>query len=432
MLKINFRFRQLLNVDKRIPNSLLAKVARHTGLHQHQVRDMLYETKKGISFDSLGRIIDYLVTVEQIPRNSVLSRLFVTTAEDFWSMIANRDTITLCAGARQDPNYGDQYVVIASDSELQARVVSSVNGVPRDPQPPADASSAEEASSSASLALAINEQLVPAPLKKPELDDQVRAVAHEEFRAFLDGRKNQALVCLGSVKSNPVIEELFAYCFRDTAPFVSQDGLANADDRTVPFMFRYRPYRDPHPPSCCGGKQLAEGSPDQGPGIYYAASPETWDFVPHNEESDAAMVFYHHEVATGRLCVVMGGFSSRGTRALAHFIRTRAGELWPPSFDNGRLQVGLFILRFSFRQTEASAPSNPLAFVPPHEHDIIVESIPEEVLRDRLPPRWLVAEKLEEDENGDFPPDDSRDESASQNHKGRSRKQASSTRRRSR
>jgi hypothetical protein len=57
--------------------------------------------------------------------------------------------------------------------------------------------------------------------------------------------------------------------------------------------------------------------------------------------------------------MVLGGFSGRGTRSLAEFVRTRSNELWPPIYDTDEQAIGAFFLRFEYERPggrEASAP----------------------------------------------------------------------------
>lgn len=419
MLQVHFQLRHLLGVGKRIPKSVLKEVAQHTGLREHQVRDMLYENKKGISFDSLGKIIYFLVHHKGHDRRTILNELFVTTPESFWSMLAYRSRIELCVGAREDPRYFNQYVVIASDAELQASLVSSITGMRYafDGASAGDGENEESAEEDLADALfyedaagglpvrtrILNPLLVPAPPKGLSIDSQVRSVAEEVFQAFAAESKDRALVCLGSVKSNPVIEPLIAHCFAEAQPFESQDSVASPGERAVPFMLRYRENRDPQPASCCGGIALAKGWPADEPGIYYECADGHWECAPHSEEQDAALVFYRYEVATGRLDSVLGGFSSNATRALAAFVRKGAARLWPPSFKSEKLVVGAFILQFRFRRSPSLQPTNPLDFFPPCDEDIAVVRLDESVIARRLAKTWYqpdtVAGRHEEEES---------------------------------
>lgn len=418
MLQVHFQLRHLLGVGKRISKSVLKEVAQHTGLREHQVRDMLYENKKGISFDSLGKIIYYLVHHKGHDRRTILNELFVTTPESFWSMLAYRNRIELCIGAREDPRYFNQYVVIASDAELQASLVSSITGMRYafDGAPAHDGTAISEddqaieaifqdepAGGLTTRTRILNPLLVPAPPMESSRDEQVRSIADDVFREFSAESKDRALVCLGSVKSNPVIEPVIAHCFADARPFETQDHVASPAERSVPFMFRYREKRDPQPASCCGGMALAEGIPAAEPGIYYEQADGDWACAAHNDEEDAALVFYRYEVATGRLDSVLGGFSSNATRALAEFVRKGAARLWPPSFKNEKLVVGAFVLKFRFPLAASRQALNPLEFIPPRDEEITVVPLHESVIARRLDKSWLQPDKRSVEDEDELP-----------------------------
>ena len=73
---------------------------------------------------------------------------------------------------------------------------------------------------------------------------------------FSDADGDRALVCIGSMKSNPVVELVIASaCGCD--PFVSQDKIAKASERYCPFYLRYRT-DDPHPDSCAAGLSVSK------------------------------------------------------------------------------------------------------------------------------------------------------------------------------
>ena len=79
----------------------------------------------------------------------------------------------------------------------------------------------------------------------------IRAPLHlDELDAALD----RALVCLGSVKSNPVVELVLAELFH-CEPFVSQDEVNDPRERNCPIFMRLRD-NDPHPASCSVGRVM--------------------------------------------------------------------------------------------------------------------------------------------------------------------------------
>jgi hypothetical protein len=155
---------------------------------------------------------------------------------------------------------------------------------------------------------------------------------------------DRALVGLGSVKSNPVVEHIVANLFH-TEPFVSQDGIDDPTQRNSPFFLRFRA-DDPQFASCCGGSDLSAKMPSNAPGIYFE-TPSGWKVCKWaDKKRDAAFVVYVHRESQGRLELAMGGYSGRGTRLLARVLASRAEELWPPVYEGHGLRVGAFILEF--------------------------------------------------------------------------------------
>ncbi|MCA9204989.1 MAG: hypothetical protein KDA59_18180, partial [Planctomycetales bacterium] len=68
----------------------------------------------------------------------------------------------------------------------------------------------------------LNQTLVwsPSPESSPEVIDRSEKV----YRAFSDAVGDRAMVCIGSTKSNPVVELILAETF-GCAPFESQDAM---------------------------------------------------------------------------------------------------------------------------------------------------------------------------------------------------------------
>ena len=79
------------------------------------------------------------------------------------------------------------------------------------------------------------------------------------------------------------------------------------------------------------------------------------------------MVFYVNREALGRLEMVVGGFSGRATRMLARTLASRAEDFWPPVYSGHGVQVGAFVVQFSF-----TAPRQKL-------HDILLTEPPSNV-----------------------------------------------------
>jgi hypothetical protein len=170
--------------------------------------------------------------------------------------------------------------------------------------------------------------------------------ARQVYDDFGKSRQEKALVCLGSMKSNPVAELVMAAAF-DCQPFQSQDASARASERACPLFLRYRD-RDPHPDSCWGGTRLAADVQTSAPGIYYEQADGTWAHCGSDESGqDVAFVFYVNCEPQGWMEMVVGGFSGRATRLLAKTLSSRAEHFWPPTFSAFGKQFGAYIVKYS-------------------------------------------------------------------------------------
>ena len=67
-------------------------------------------------------------------------------------------------------------------------------------------------------------------------------------------------------------------------------------------------------------------------------------------------VFYIHRESQGRLEMVLGGFSGRATRLLAKTLATGAEGFWPPIYSHHGIQVGAFIVKYTFSEEEVHQP----------------------------------------------------------------------------
>jgi hypothetical protein len=178
------------------------------------------------------------------------------------------------------------------------------------------------------------------------------------------------------VKSNSVIERFVSSCFVGATAFDSQDDVNVASDRSCPFTIIFRP-SDPKINSCCGGQQLSRSDSVSGPGIYFEQSDKTWSHVASNDQSDGAIVFYRYNKSLRNLCMCLGGYSSRATRLLADYLSSGKADrrLWPPACENGEIQIGLFVLRFTLDKA-AGKDQKPISTE--------VIRVSEEVIRRRL------------------------------------------------
>jgi hypothetical protein len=172
-------------------------------------------------------------------------------------------------------------------------------------------------------------------------------MARSRYESFTGTAGDKALVCLGSNKSNPMVELLLANAF-GCEPFVSQDGVPAAAQRNCPIFLRYRE-SDPQPASCCGGLKLAaRGQTTKEPGIWFETPGGQWDCAPWDAtKSDAAFVFYIHRESQGHMEMALGGFSGRATRLLARLLARRGEEFWPPVYEGQGIQIGAFVVKWN-------------------------------------------------------------------------------------
>jgi hypothetical protein len=116
------------------------------------------------------------------------------------------------------------------------------------------------------------------------------------------------------------------------------------------------------------------------PGLYYEQADGDWVGCPCSRTADAALILITYRPPLDRLEVVLGGFSGRATRCLTGVLHAFAGKLWPPKCITPQLEIGAFVVQFTFpagkAKGNATLPSQPSA----------IEVIPldEEVIKRRL------------------------------------------------
>ena len=98
---------------------------------------------------------------------------------------------------------------------------------------------------------------------------------------------------------------------------------------------------------------MSERETSPSPGIYFETKDGDWEYCGWDQpEHDTALVFYIHRESQGRLEMVLGGFSGRATRLLSRTLASRAEEFWPPIYSRHGIQVGAFIVKYSFSTDE--------------------------------------------------------------------------------
>jgi hypothetical protein len=347
-MRYAFRLAELLGhtPDRRKRPGTIKAIVEYTGLDRHQVAALLKNEAKYIPIEALSRLCDYLIEHGYARPEELPGALFAVTPENFWEMIARRNRLELCVGVRKpiDDDSPDTAWIVASDSVLAGEVlngVSTLGGTVK-------ASSKRASGGELPHIEHLRQTLVWSPGTMAA--DQVQARSQAVYDEFSDMNGDKAMICLGSVKSNPTVELVFANAF-GCDPFVSEDHVEKASDRACPFFLRYRD-RDPHPPSCCAGVKLSKKDKSDQPGLYYETANGKWEFAGGaTADRDAALVFYIFRESLGRLEMVLSGFSGRATRLLARTLAHRAEDFWPPTFHENYLQVGAYLVQYDSDDT---------------------------------------------------------------------------------
>jgi hypothetical protein len=343
-MRYAFRLAELLGhtPDRRKRPGTIKAIVEYTGLDRHQVAALLKNEAKYIPIEALSRLCDYLIEHGYARAEELPGALFAVTPENFWEMLARRSRLEICVGVRKPPDdeSADTAWIVASDSVLAGEVlngVSTLGGTAK------AVSGKKMGGKEVPHIEHLRQTLVWSP--GTMATEQVHARSQTVYDDFSEMNGDKAMICLGSVKSNPTVELVLANAF-GCDPFVSQDDVEKASERSCPFFLRYRD-RDPHPPACSAGKQLSKTEKSTEPGLYYETADGSWAFaggaVPGR---DAALVFYIFRESLGRLEMVLSGFSGRATRLLARTLAHRAEDFWPPTFHENYLQVGAYLVQY--------------------------------------------------------------------------------------
>jgi hypothetical protein len=358
-VRYSFRLAEVVGhvPDPRKRPGTIKNICEFTGLDRHQVASLLKNEIKYVPLDALSKLCEFLIDRGYASADELPGRLFGVEPEHFWELLARRKRLVLCLGVRrgEEGSLNDAWVV-ASDSVLLGELLSGVTTLGgtakhhRRVEPPAG----DQDETAVPIRLPgppigphpehLHQTLVWSPGQAD--GEKVRAMARSTYESFTGTAGDKALVCLGSIKSNPMVELLLASAF-GCEPFESQDSIAAAAKRSCPIFLRYRD-DDPHPASCCGGVKLAaRGQVSKEPGIYYETAGGEWGCVPWTAAtSDAAFVFYIHRESQGHMEMALGGFSGRATRLLARLLARRGEEFWPPVYEGQGIQIGAFVVRW--------------------------------------------------------------------------------------
>jgi hypothetical protein len=357
-MRYSFRLAELLGhvPDPRKRPGTIKAIVEYTGLDRHQVAALLKNEVKYIPLQALSRLCDYLIEYGHISADQLPGALFAVEPEHFWELLARRRRLEICLGVRtvEEEAWPEGAWVVASDSVLLGEIlngVSTLGGTAKHQRPD------QTVPPQSRIVLPHPEHLRQSLVWSPgQLDPRdVVTRAREVYDNYCGQGSDKALICLGSIKSNPVVELVLAEAF-GCEPFESWDDTARAGDRRCPIFLRYRA-DDPHPASCSGGLRLGREDPSPLPGIYYETRDQAWEYCGWDQpEQDTAIVFYIHRESQGRLEMVLGGFSGRATRLLAKTLASRAESFWPPIYSRHGIQVGAFIVKYVFPEGYDAEP----------------------------------------------------------------------------
>lgn len=347
-MRYAFRLAEILghSPDRRKRPGTIKAIVEHTGLDRHQVAALLKNEAKYIPLEALSRLCDYLIDQGHARPSELPGILFAVKPENFWETLARRRNIEICVGVRQGEADPGNAWVVASDSVLIGELLSGIstlggNAKMLPGQPHED--EAEDDKAAGYQPERLQQTLVWSPGHVSSEATQQRANA--VYDEFSDSKGDKALVCIGSVKSNPVAELIFAQAFGCT-PFASEDDLDDSSSRACPFFLRYRD-NDPKPDASSAGVQLSKTDTLDKPGIYFEDDGGKWVWAGGDEGKDAALVFYVYREPLGRLELVLSGFSGRATRLLAKTLASRSESFWPPVYEEAGIQIGAFIVQYA-------------------------------------------------------------------------------------
>ncbi len=352
-MRYAFRLAELLGhtPDRRKRPGTIKSIVEHTGLDRHQVASLLKNEAKYIPLDALSRLCDYLIdhgyaTADQLP-----GALFAVNAENFWELLARRGDIEIVLGVRQNPDAEtpDAASVVASDAVLFGELLNGVSTLGGAAKHHGSTEGEEGNSQEVPMPDRLQQTLTWSPGQVSPADARVRA--EEVFDSFVNAQGDRGMVCIGSVKSNPVVELVFADAFGCT-PFVTEDDVDDVSARSCPFFLRYRD-SDPKPGGASAGTRLSKNEDAPKPGFYYEKDDGTWAYAGGSDK-DTALVFYLFREALGRLDMVLSGFSGRATRLLAKTLAIRGEEFWPPVYEEDGIQIGAYLVQYENTDTKPS------------------------------------------------------------------------------
>jgi len=352
-MRYAFRLAELLGhtPDRRKRPGTIKSIVEHTGLDRHQVASLLKNEAKYIPLEALSRLCDYLIDNGHATADQLPGALFAVNAENFWELLARRSEIEIVLGVRERPDAQspDNATVVASDAVLFGALLNGISTLGGAAKLQPTAGNEHGRDPEVPMPDRIQQSLVWSPGQVAIDDAQERAT--ELFEGFVNAQGDRGLICIGSVKSNPVVELVFADAFGCT-PFVTEDDVDDVSARSCPFFLRYRD-TDPKPGGASAGVRLSKNEDSPEPGFYYEKDDGSWAYAG-GDGKDTALVFYLYREALGRLDMVLSGFSGRATRLLSKTLTIRSEEFWPPVYTEPGLQMGAYLVKYQDSDSESS------------------------------------------------------------------------------
>jgi hypothetical protein len=353
-------------------HGIITEICKHTNLERHQVTSFMNNTVKRMPLNVLESLCKYLIKEYRMDPDQLPGKLFSLEVGEFWSTLAQRPYIAISSGMRKGNSRGEHRWVMASDYFLKGALLHEIFSVGQ--------------RKAGNLIHFLEQKLVSAYRKDTPLDE-FKEEASQVYNEFKQVKGGKALICLGSIKSNILVESVLSNLFK-VPDFESQDGVDKPTSRKCPVYIFYRPC-DPKIPSCHGGERLSKRQRTKKPGIYYECSNGSWRSCLCGKDKsgkvkDAALVAYSFRPNLGIVEMVMGGFSGRATECLASSLDQLEDRIWPPKYKRKDLQVGIFVVEFEMDESSRSKDGVGAGTAIHKPVNFQVHAIQEEVLAKRL------------------------------------------------
>jgi hypothetical protein len=182
------------------------------------------------------------------------------------------------------------------------------------------------------------------------------ALAHAEqiYRGINSYNEQRALIALGSIKVNPVVELMLANAFSGAA--FEPEKVKTGRQRRCPIYFRCRD-NDPQPPSFCGGTGVAAQTDSSEIGIYHENAEGKWTCCPWTEDdNDVAFFYCANKRTSGLVEMACGGFSARSTGLLTENLEQIVSRLGNSQYDKEDLRLGLHLIKFTHKPVRQPGP----------------------------------------------------------------------------